>query len=379
MGKLLKNALALAASVYLSSLGFAQSAPPSADTYSEATAPNRNFGNQPLLIVSSASNSYLRFDLSGVPSGATVSKATLRLFVDAVAGKGEFDVYELGNSWTESKLTYNDAPVLGASATGGHRVSVTSANLNNFVLVDITPLVQSWISGSTPNDGIALALFGSAGAFAFDSKESTFTSHEPELEIALAGSTGPQGPQGLTGAQGPAGPQGPAGTPGVNGQTGATGAQGPAGPVGPQGPAGPAGQNGLQVWSSNFIVPTSSFNSNRVSPVMGVGATTDATSATSYLSNLIAIPRGCTAGNFNATVLGGLELLPGLPVTFNLGATTDPTGASGAPAVLSCTAIAGFGPPVSCQSGATAVIPANSYIVNTSFDPVGLRAFSLYL
>jgi len=27
---------------------------------------------------------------------------------------------------------------------------------------------------------------------------------------------------------------------------------------------------------------------------------------------------------------------------------------------------------VSCQSGATAVIPANSYIVNTSFDPVGL-------
>lgn len=365
MRNFLRIALPLAAAC-ASSFAFAQSAPPSADTYSEATAPNRNFGNQPLLIVTPGNSSYIRFDLSDVPTGGTVTKATLRLYVNGVVAKGQFDVYGLGNSWTESKLTYNNAPGLGASASGGHSVSVTSGTVNNFVSIDITPLVQSWVSGKTPNNGIALSLFGSTGAFAFDSKESPFTSHEPELEIALAGAAGPQGPQGPQGLQGLTGAQGPAGPPGANGQPGATGPQGPAGPTGPQGPAGQGG--GLQVWSANFVVPNASNALTRVFPVLGTGSTTDVASAFSYLANLIPVPRGCTAGNFSATVVGGL--LPGLPTTISLGTTTDATGTSGVTNVLSCTAT--LGGQSSCQSTGTAVIPANSYLINTSTDIIGL-------
>lgn len=33
------------------------------------------------------------FDPSAVPAGATVSKSTFHLFVDAVVSKGRFDVY----------------------------------------------------------------------------------------------------------------------------------------------------------------------------------------------------------------------------------------------------------------------------------------------
>jgi hypothetical protein len=66
------SALALIAVLFAAGFAFAQSAPPSADTYSESSAPNRNFGNQPLLIVSPISRGYLRFDLSAVPTGATV-------------------------------------------------------------------------------------------------------------------------------------------------------------------------------------------------------------------------------------------------------------------------------------------------------------------
>ncbi|MBS1806436.1 MAG: collagen-like protein [Acidobacteria bacterium] len=103
---------------------------------------------------------------------------------------------------------------------------------------------------------MALVLQGNNGSFAFDSKESTNTSHQPELEIAITGPIGPQGPQGPTGLTGSIGPAGPAGPTGATGAQGPQGSQGPiglpgpagpigaTGPQGPQGPQGPAGASG---------------------------------------------------------------------------------------------------------------------------------------
>jgi len=98
--------------------------------------------------------------------------------------------------------------------------------------VDATAAVKNWLSGTTnngfiltPNDGTVLV--------AFDSKESTTTSHPGILTITLAssGPTGPQGPQGNPGATGSTGPQGPQGNPGATGNTGPQGPQGPTGTV----------------------------------------------------------------------------------------------------------------------------------------------------
>jgi hypothetical protein len=97
---------------------------------------------------------------------------------------------------------------------------VTRTSQNNFVLVDITALAQEWINGEMPNNGIALALSGTAGSFSFDSKESLLTSHEPELELVMNTTPGPQG------IQGPAGPPGPQGVPGLQGPQGLAGVPG---------------------------------------------------------------------------------------------------------------------------------------------------------
>jgi hypothetical protein len=171
----------LAAAVLLlaSSAVLAQSAPPSADTYSNSMKGDTgvNYGSSALLVVQPhGNNSYLQFNLSTVPAGATVNKATLRLFVDALVTSGSFDVYQLNTSWSESTLTFSNQPPLGVSATGSHPVAVSKANLNQFVVVDITSLVQGWQSGAIPNNGIALALTTATGSFSFDSKESVFTS-----------------------------------------------------------------------------------------------------------------------------------------------------------------------------------------------------------
>jgi hypothetical protein len=200
----------------------AQQAPPSADTFALSATPKANYGASPLLAVTNGATTFIQFNLSSLPANPTVSKATLRLYVDAVTAAGSFDVYEVNTPWTEGSLNFTSAPTPGLSATGSKPASISSSNCNQFVVVDITTLVQDWVNGTVANNGIALKLTSPAGGFSFDSKESPLTSHEPELEITVAetgpaGAAGPQGPQGAagaTGATGPAGAQGPQGIPG---------------------------------------------------------------------------------------------------------------------------------------------------------------------
>jgi hypothetical protein len=90
-----RSLLAIAAAMLLSAPGFAQLAPPSADTFATILTPKQNYGSQPLLAVAANTKSYLKFDLSTVPQGASITKATLRLYVDAVSANGTFDVYQL--------------------------------------------------------------------------------------------------------------------------------------------------------------------------------------------------------------------------------------------------------------------------------------------
>jgi collagen triple helix repeat protein/TGF-beta propeptide len=244
----------------LLSLPLLAQAPPSGDTFSLSSSPRSNFGSWPLLAVQHGSNSYLQFNLSNLPANASIGKATLRLYVDQFSRAGNFDVFEIDSAWSEGSLTYNNAPTLGSSATGGQATAISNSSLNQFVVIDITPLVQQWVTGVLPNHGLALSLTSSNGSFSFDSKESIYTSHEPELEITLNGPAGPQGPQGAQGEPGPQGPigaTGPAGAQGPQGTPGQNGAPGPQGPQGPQGPAGPAYGNNWVF--SNTVVPAGSL------------------------------------------------------------------------------------------------------------------------
>jgi len=126
-----------------------------------------------------------------------------------------------------------------------------TASRSQFLLIDITSLVQGWTSGAIANNGVALALTTGTGTFAFDAKESVLPSHSPQLEITLAGSPGLQGRQG---PPGPTGGQGPLGVTGPTGVQGVTGATGPQGIPGPQGLPG-TGTGGMQEFTNPTNAP----------------------------------------------------------------------------------------------------------------------------
>lgn len=211
------------------------------DSYTTSQTPNRNFGASIALLVSSGSNSYIKFNLASLPStvtGSSISGANVVLYVDAVLASGTIDVYEVNGAWSEGSINYKNAPALGSKLLSAVPVSKTG-----FLSLDVTSTVQSWLNGTLTNNGLAfVATPGSQASISFDSKENVFTGHSAELDLVLA-STGPQGPPG---PQGPTGPQGPEGPTGAQGPTGATGPAGPQGNVGPQGPTGPQGATGPQ-------------------------------------------------------------------------------------------------------------------------------------
>ena len=340
MRKFVRSAMLWSASLFAPAAVLAQ-APPMYDTFSYSAQPNKNFGAYPILLVEKGATSYLQFNLSALPANAGVSKATLRLYVDSVGQTGRLDAYEIDSPWTESQLTAGNAPPIGSSATGGNPASLTAASIGQFVLLDVTQLVQKWLGDTTPNDGLALAVIGNAGVFSIDSKESTLSSHEPELLVELNSTPGPQGPAGAAGPQGPAGPIGPAGPQGVTGL---------------QGPAGAAGG---QVWAANMTLPSSAYSIMLGSPT-GLSNAQDYFSPQASEAAGIPVPQNCTAANLRVTVIGAAN---NSQATIGIATTPDLSVAGVFPSSLQCIVTANNGSPVSCTSSNSAPFTMSDYLM----------------
>jgi trimeric autotransporter adhesin len=158
---------------------------PSADAYTNTADPTTNYGAATLLDVDGATQAaYIQFNLSSIPTGASIGQATLKLYVNAVTTAGAFEVYSVNGPWAENTITYNLAPALGSVIDSS--VALTKAAKNQYILIPITATVQGWVNTPSSNNGIALVANGTFNA-SFDSKENTTTSHPAELDIVFAG------------------------------------------------------------------------------------------------------------------------------------------------------------------------------------------------
>ena len=237
----------------------ATSAPIRADTFVSSVTKNQNYGSSPLLSVSPTSSAFLLFDLTALPPGVSdldIEKANVLIEIASVTAIGTVAVFPVLTNWSESGITYNNAPALGTAPIV--TLPVTSPSTVQIVAVDVTAQVRNWLKnpGGMTNFGVALVSVGAppTASLFFTSKEGV---NAPILDVTLMdqGPAGPAGPQGLkgdpgavgaTGPQGAQGTRGPQGDPGPIGPTGAAGPVGPIGPAGAVGSAGPVGPQGPQ-------------------------------------------------------------------------------------------------------------------------------------
>jgi hypothetical protein len=178
-----KNRLSFLLAGGLAVLGFdlkAQSLPVTQDSY---VVPGGaiNFGTAATLNVGgpTGAQGLVQFDLTALPAGA-VAKAILVLYVNKLGTAGTVSVANANTGWSESMVTGLNAPVAGLLTAGPFPVSTGSS----YVSMDITSIVNGWLSG-TPNNGLLITAAGGANV-AFDSKESTTTSHPAALTITAA-------------------------------------------------------------------------------------------------------------------------------------------------------------------------------------------------
>ena len=306
----------------LSPAMFAQSTPLVQDAY-VVPGTASNYGSTTTLNIGGplAGQALVQFDLTQLPTGTTasdISKATLILFVTRLTSAGTVNFSVANGTWTESGVNGMTGPAAAASVASG--VAINSGS--DYIAVDATAAVQSWLNGTTNSGFIITPNTGTGVNVYFDSKESTTTSHPAVLSVTLTGSGGPTGATGSTGGTGATGATGPSGPTGGTGAMGATGPSGPTGGTGATGATGPTGTNGSNgstgatgTGLTGATGPTGPNGSNGSTGATGTG-TTGATGPTGANGSAGADGSNGSIGPTGATGAGGATGASG-PSTVN--------------------------------------------------------------
>jgi hypothetical protein len=127
------------------------------DAFVSQNAPGSNFGNPIYIAVGSLNGGTFRglvkFDLSAIPVGTHIDQATLSMNYfggNAYGTTFTITAYRAGAGWDELTVTWNSQP---PSAEAYGAAVFSSFGWQSF---DVTDLVQAWVDGTYPNQGIML-------------------------------------------------------------------------------------------------------------------------------------------------------------------------------------------------------------------------------
>ena len=102
------------------------------------------------------SRSLVFFNPSTIPQAATIQWAGLHLYVNhiSVIGQGNqtISAYQIGGEWDPNLVTWNTQP----SQAGKYGQIIVNTNQKQWYIMDVTDLVQGWVTGSLDNWGIML-------------------------------------------------------------------------------------------------------------------------------------------------------------------------------------------------------------------------------
>ncbi len=179
---------------------------PAADNYLNEGSTTRNYGSCTSILVDGQNNSRLRallkFDLSSIPAGATITGATLQMVATAVQSSNAFaiNVHKVTTAWAEGSLcNANGTPNWTATnpwtIAGGDFDATVQATTNvsttgTYTWAINNSLIQGWYNTPASNMGMLLKFNTEGGANepkTFSSSEGTFA---PVLSVTYTTSNG---------------------------------------------------------------------------------------------------------------------------------------------------------------------------------------------
>lgn len=164
------------------------------DTYLYEFQPTFNFGNSLNLKVSAvtgkSTQSLLRFNLSSIPAGYSITSAKLELYVNnAAVDSTTVSIHRVTKDWGEANANWTEAnPGNAWTSSGGDFDStiitsgVTSASIG-WSSWDITSLVSNWVNNVSPNYGLMLRTTETGKSTQFSSTDAGLPANRPKLTI----------------------------------------------------------------------------------------------------------------------------------------------------------------------------------------------------
>ncbi|RMD64981.1 DNRLRE domain-containing protein [Candidatus Parcubacteria bacterium] len=117
--------------------------------------PSNNFGTQPevdagyYVAGAELARSFIKFDLSSIPAGSTISAATLSLTIYLFGVQADTHyIYRVTGSWTETGVSWGNQP--GYTTTNGASLYVNSSGTKSW---NVLGIVRDWIENGYTNYG----------------------------------------------------------------------------------------------------------------------------------------------------------------------------------------------------------------------------------
>lgn len=146
-----------------------------ADASLVAASPTTKKGTEPLLSIRSdnAIHGLVRFDALNLPAGASLDRATLRLY--ALSRSNDVNIYfrsfDLLKPWVETEATWNQArdgvpwstPGLGTPDRSSEYTDFKFFNsIQRWIELDVTDLARRWLQNPASNNGVFISAFSNA-------------------------------------------------------------------------------------------------------------------------------------------------------------------------------------------------------------------------
>ncbi|MBN9686983.1 MULTISPECIES: CBM96 family carbohydrate-binding protein [unclassified Corallococcus] len=163
---------------------------PEADTYVRAASPGVNYGTAQNLIVDSAkAETYLRFNLSGIPAGSHIASVVMQtLSYDGSSAGGDGSVYAHlvpDDTWSETGMTWNNRPAVSGDRLGSWWLwnpNTTPKPLQ--VGANFSPKLKAPVQQALDSDGlISFRLMSPGYHTVYRSREHGVASERPRLII----------------------------------------------------------------------------------------------------------------------------------------------------------------------------------------------------
>jgi hypothetical protein len=161
---------------------------PSADTFIKGDSATTNYGSDTTFDVRPDNGAdrrgLVRFNLSGIPTNATITSAKLYLYEKSNKTGQVTYTYRVTTNWNESIVTWNSWTTPGGDFDSSISYFTYIPDQNNCMLtLDITSLVQLWVNGTYPNYGLLLYSTGPNHTISYVTREDTTLSEQPKLDI----------------------------------------------------------------------------------------------------------------------------------------------------------------------------------------------------